>query len=161
VGLANLGSESETCVGSRVRLVGVSICFEKNFYRLPFTSPSMVRRIGPSPFRHGRRPDFAGSTAWRTGRRNPCQAATEAEQRWIVRVLSVSCAQDGSRAGPEHRRITAVPEYRPVVGCETCGDVRPNFVPSVGWVVVWGRWWVTKKLRFWQKHSPKCDFCTS
>jgi hypothetical protein len=37
--LANLGSGSETCVGSRVRLVGVSISFEKNFYRLPFTPP--------------------------------------------------------------------------------------------------------------------------
>jgi hypothetical protein len=48
VGLTNLGSELETCVGSRVRLVGVSISFEKNFYRLPFTPPSLVRRIGPS-----------------------------------------------------------------------------------------------------------------
>jgi hypothetical protein len=49
VGLANLGSESETCVGSRVRLVGVPISFEKNFYRLPFTPPaSLVRRIDPS-----------------------------------------------------------------------------------------------------------------
>jgi hypothetical protein len=35
-------------VGSRVRLVGVFISFEKNFYRLPFTPPSLVRRIGPS-----------------------------------------------------------------------------------------------------------------
>jgi hypothetical protein len=48
VGLANLGSESETCVGSLVHLVGVPISFEKNFYRLPFTPPSLVRRIGPS-----------------------------------------------------------------------------------------------------------------
>jgi hypothetical protein len=48
VGLANLGSESETCVGSRVHLVRVSISFEKNFYRLPFTPPPLVRRIGPS-----------------------------------------------------------------------------------------------------------------
>jgi hypothetical protein len=47
-GLTNLGSESETCVGSRVHLVGVSISFKKNFYRLPFTPPSLVRRIGPS-----------------------------------------------------------------------------------------------------------------
>jgi hypothetical protein len=39
VDLAKLGSESETCVGSRVHLVGVSISFEKNFYRLPFTPP--------------------------------------------------------------------------------------------------------------------------
>jgi hypothetical protein len=39
VGLANLGSESETCVGSRVRLVGVSVFFEKKLYRLPFTPP--------------------------------------------------------------------------------------------------------------------------
>jgi hypothetical protein len=46
--LANLGSELEKCVGSRVHLVGVSISFEKNFYRLPFTPPSLVRCIGPS-----------------------------------------------------------------------------------------------------------------
>jgi hypothetical protein len=46
VGLANLGSESETCVGSRVHLVGVSISFEKNFYLLPFTPP-----ISGSPYR--------------------------------------------------------------------------------------------------------------
>jgi hypothetical protein len=53
VDLVNLGSESETCVGSRVRLVGSRVrvrlvVFEKNFYRLPFTPPSLVRRIGPS-----------------------------------------------------------------------------------------------------------------
>jgi hypothetical protein len=34
VGLANFGSESETCVGSCVRLIGASISFEKNFYEL-------------------------------------------------------------------------------------------------------------------------------
>jgi hypothetical protein len=48
VGLANLGSESEKCVGSRVHLVGVSMSFEKNVYQLPFTPPSLVRHIGPS-----------------------------------------------------------------------------------------------------------------
>jgi hypothetical protein len=42
VGLSNLGSESETCVGSRVHLVGVSMSFEKNFYLLPFTPPLTV-----------------------------------------------------------------------------------------------------------------------
>jgi hypothetical protein len=46
VGLANLGSESDTCVGSRVRLVGVFISFEKNFYRLPFTP-----HLSGSPYR--------------------------------------------------------------------------------------------------------------
>jgi hypothetical protein len=46
VGLANLGSELETCVGSRVRLVGVSISFERSFYRLPFTPP-----LSGSPYR--------------------------------------------------------------------------------------------------------------
>jgi hypothetical protein len=46
VGLTNLGSESETCVGSRFHLVGVSISFEKNFYRLPFTPP-----LSGSPYR--------------------------------------------------------------------------------------------------------------
>jgi hypothetical protein len=46
VGLANLDSESETCVGSRVHLVGVSISIEKNFYRLPFTPP-----LSGSPYR--------------------------------------------------------------------------------------------------------------
>jgi hypothetical protein len=39
VDLAYLGSESETCVGTRVHLVGVLISFEKYFYRLPFTPP--------------------------------------------------------------------------------------------------------------------------
>jgi hypothetical protein len=39
VDLSDLGSESETCVGSRVCLVGVSISFEKNFYWIPFTPP--------------------------------------------------------------------------------------------------------------------------
>jgi hypothetical protein len=34
--------ESETCVGSRVHLVGASISFEKNFYQLPFTPPSLL-----------------------------------------------------------------------------------------------------------------------
>jgi ribonuclease HI len=42
-----LGSESETCVGSRVCLVGVFISFEKNFYRLPFTPPP----LSGSPYR--------------------------------------------------------------------------------------------------------------
>jgi hypothetical protein len=46
--MANLGSVSETCVGSRVHLVGASLSFENNFYRLPFTPLSLVRRIGPS-----------------------------------------------------------------------------------------------------------------
>jgi hypothetical protein len=39
VGLTNFGSELEKCVGSRVHLFGVSISFEKNFNRLPFTPP--------------------------------------------------------------------------------------------------------------------------
>jgi hypothetical protein len=36
----------EKCVGSRVHLVGVSISFEKNFYRLAFTPP-----LSGSPYR--------------------------------------------------------------------------------------------------------------
>jgi hypothetical protein len=44
--MADLGSESETCVGSCVHLVGVFISFEKIFYRLPFTAP-----LSGSPFR--------------------------------------------------------------------------------------------------------------
>jgi hypothetical protein len=40
--------ESEICVGSCVHLVGASISFDKNFYRLPFTPPSLVRRVRPS-----------------------------------------------------------------------------------------------------------------
>jgi hypothetical protein len=39
MGLANLGSKSETCVGSRVHLVGASISFEKNFLSAPIHSP--------------------------------------------------------------------------------------------------------------------------
>jgi hypothetical protein len=46
VDLANLGSESETCVGGLIRLVRVPISFEKKFYRLPFTPP-----LSGSPYR--------------------------------------------------------------------------------------------------------------
>jgi hypothetical protein len=36
------------CPTERVHLVGVAICFEKNFYRFPFTPPLSGRLIGPS-----------------------------------------------------------------------------------------------------------------
>jgi hypothetical protein len=62
--LTNLGSELEKCVGSRVHLVGVSISFEKNFYRLPFTPPSLVRRFGPSPLSAAAR-EGGGGAGWR------------------------------------------------------------------------------------------------
>jgi hypothetical protein len=39
-----------------VRLVGVLISLEKNFYRLPFTPPLSGRLIGPSLFQGGRSP---------------------------------------------------------------------------------------------------------
>jgi hypothetical protein len=39
------------CPIERVHLVGVSISFEKNFYRLPFTPTLSGRLIGPSPVR--------------------------------------------------------------------------------------------------------------
>jgi hypothetical protein len=52
MGLAN-SCKSETCVGSRVRLVGVFISFEKNFYRLPFTPP-----LSGSPYRSFRYADL-------------------------------------------------------------------------------------------------------
>jgi hypothetical protein len=49
VDLANFGSELEKCVGSRVHLVGVSVSFDKIFFRLPITPPpSLIRRIGTS-----------------------------------------------------------------------------------------------------------------
>jgi hypothetical protein len=41
-------AESTTCSGSRVHLVGVSISFEKKFYRLSFTPPSLVITFSPS-----------------------------------------------------------------------------------------------------------------
>jgi hypothetical protein len=47
-GLGQLG-KSETCVGSRVHLVGLSIFFEKNFLSAPIHSPPpLVRCFGPS-----------------------------------------------------------------------------------------------------------------
>jgi hypothetical protein len=49
--------ESETWVGSRVHLVGVSTSFEKNFYRLPFTplrfAISVLQRVGSVGAREG------------------------------------------------------------------------------------------------------------
>jgi hypothetical protein len=59
VDLANLGSESETCVGSRVRRVGVSISYEKNFYRLPFTPP-----LSGSLYRSFKRCSPGGEGSW-------------------------------------------------------------------------------------------------
>jgi hypothetical protein len=64
VGLTNLCSESETCAGSHVHLVGVSISFEKNFYRLPFTPPP----LSGSPYR------FFTALAGLTSRRRPVRA---------------------------------------------------------------------------------------
>jgi hypothetical protein len=46
LGSVALQSETETCVGRHVHLVGSSISFEKNFYRLPFSPP-----LSGSPFR--------------------------------------------------------------------------------------------------------------
>jgi hypothetical protein len=97
VGLGNLGSESETCVASCVRLVGVFISFEKNFYRLPFTPPSLVRRIGPS--KSGRTgPSRRSATPPPTSGRHP--AATAALRR-VCRVGDVAAAVPG--AGDDHR----------------------------------------------------------
>jgi hypothetical protein len=42
-GVCDFGGPTE-----RVHLVGVSISFKKNFYRLPFTPPLSGRLIGPS-----------------------------------------------------------------------------------------------------------------
>jgi hypothetical protein len=87
VGLANLGSESETCVGSRIRLVGVFISFEKNFYRLPFTPPSLVRRIGPSKAPSYPRPaPLNPSSAPLDGR----YATLRARAPWMIGVSSVA-----------------------------------------------------------------------
>jgi hypothetical protein len=52
--------ESETCVGSCVHLVGASISFEKNFYRLPFTPPSLVRRFDPSTWQRAKMEELRG-----------------------------------------------------------------------------------------------------
>jgi hypothetical protein len=46
LGLGQLGLLSRGHVlASRVRLVGVAISFEKNFYRLPFTPPPLWRQF--------------------------------------------------------------------------------------------------------------------
>jgi hypothetical protein len=77
-----LGSESETCVGSRVHLVGVSISFEKNFYRLPFTPP-----LSGSPYR-----SFTLITAL---------AYFEGVLGWmIVDIIHISYLQVRARLGP-------------------------------------------------------------
>jgi hypothetical protein len=89
----------------------------------------------------------------------------EAVRLWIARVLSVPCAQDGSRARAQ--------TYRSISGIETCRRMRDvrrcaaRFCPvgrvggRVGPVGIGGQVhtrWVTKELRFWQKHSLNCVF---
>jgi hypothetical protein len=85
VGLTNLGSELEKCVGSRIHLVGVSISFEKNFYRLPFTPP-----LSGSPYRSfTRRPlgpaDASGSSRWLRRAAARAGAAALAKEKKIRR----------------------------------------------------------------------------
>jgi hypothetical protein len=100
-----LGSESETCVGSRVRLVGVSISSEKNFYRLPFTPP-----LSGSPYR-----SFSYSKLWRHSRRRvpphtSGRSVTEGQR--LPRIaqthpsLGIRIVEMGS--GPQHQRSGAV-----------------------------------------------------
>jgi hypothetical protein len=111
--LANLGSESETCVGSCVHLVGVSISFEKNFYRLPFTPPSLVRRIDPS---RGRRRTAAVSPAphgIELGGSVSCAECTRAQCRrrrgQLGRRGRIGSGGDGSRLDEAERRGGATP----------------------------------------------------
>jgi hypothetical protein len=108
VGLTNLGSELETCVGSRVSLVGVFISFEKDFYRLPFTPPSLVRCIGPSPS-----PDFP-----KPPRPQP-PAAAEPRHRPPLRLhsgplplLGERVVQPGNLPGRQRRQLAGAGRAR-------------------------------------------------
>jgi hypothetical protein len=106
--LANLGGESETCVGSRVRLVGVSISFEKNFYRLPFTPP-----LSGSPYRSFKRdtPERCSSCSGCTTAMSDAGSVTRdidalascAGRCYITQPSSCITSTSGARsgAGPE------------------------------------------------------------
>jgi hypothetical protein len=112
-----LGSESETCVGSRVRLVGVFISSEKNFYQLPFTPPlsgSPYRSFTPLLGCRSKTPT-AGASGRGTCRRshgkpdgfNLHQATVSFNCGDTIVFGSWVCTADG--AGSFQRRLTMTP----------------------------------------------------
>jgi hypothetical protein len=78
------------CVGSRVRLVGVSISFEKNFYQLPYTAP-----LYGSPYRSFR--DNADIFAW-----------TPSDMPGVPRELAVHSLDESKTAKPASRSCAAL-----------------------------------------------------
>jgi hypothetical protein len=108
VGLANLGSESETCVGSCVHLVGAFISFENNFYRLLFTPPSLVLLIGPSPRHVARLVSRSSSTTLLTSRvRVPRHVA-----RLVVDYFAYVTRPGASARRAARRRLLRAPRLR-------------------------------------------------
>jgi hypothetical protein len=91
VDLANLGSESKTCVGSRVCLVGVPISFEKKFLWAPIHTP-----LSGSPYQSFRvkndrdRQISIQRLRKRAGARRRRTAAVSGE-RWRAAAISPVC----------------------------------------------------------------------
>jgi hypothetical protein len=111
------------CVGSRVRLVGVPISFEKNFYRLPFTPPSLVRRIGPSARSKLVIKDCVAVIVFNN---------KEAEKLVAVIKEKIACAESSGMEG--HREYDVLSQC---LGCpEQLGHVR-GVSSYQGWKYAW------------------------
>jgi hypothetical protein len=127
VGLTNLGSELEKCVGSCFHLVGVPISFEKNFYRLPFTPP-----LSSSPYRSFKRNEWHRRLRESLPIWNLAEALDQVESRvhttpeqCLMSITTIARQAQGMRAGQViaklaedayfmrvNNRVTQVPPVR-------------------------------------------------
>jgi hypothetical protein len=134
-----MGSEWDMCVGSRVYLVGVSISFEKNFYRLPFTPPSLVRRISPSSWPISRFNNGSTSTSLAftsSGKKvtNPLRVITDevvGTCKW-----SVNKQKRAKKKFKETKRFTSIEEsvaWVWEVEFSANDDSRASVIGSCGW----------------------------
>jgi hypothetical protein len=83
----NLGGWFEDVLGCCIHLVGVAISFERNFYRLPFSPPSLVASFGPSQSNKER--SLPPSVHWRDAREVTKPRLLLLSQ-WILGVQSLS-----------------------------------------------------------------------
>jgi hypothetical protein len=109
----------------RVRLVGVSISFEKNFYRLPFTPPLSGRLIGPSPTSPTTRVAMAPEKA-RPRRRT---VAATMGMKWPGPLPSKDDPQAARASGSKNLTLEGC-DYRPVALKPTQRERVPQ-VPSI------------------------------
>jgi hypothetical protein len=110
-----------------VRLVGVSISLEKNFYRLPFTPPLSGRLIGPlEPIKILLEGD-GNSNKMNTASNTLLQLTTQVGQAHVATGVPVDLGTNTQPSDPRTQRNTKPRVYRPtpVRPVSTTGQTGP------------------------------------